>query len=100
MPGRITTPAELASAADKVLSVLKSARGELRDLEPPADDRATANAWLDQFDVIIDDVVKIRDKAKANDVAGVRALAQPALRHNERANELAGRLGMSVCSKD
>jgi hypothetical protein len=103
--GRIATPAELASAADKVLSVLRRARGELRDLEPPANEppaneRATANAWLAQFDVIIDDVEKIRDKAKANDVEGVRALAQPALQHNARANELATRLGMTVCNKD
>jgi hypothetical protein len=98
--GRIATPADLATAADKVIAVLNKARGELGDLEPPANERATANAWLDQFDVIVGDVEKIRDKARANDVKGVRALAQPALLHNARANELATRLGMTVCNKD
>jgi hypothetical protein len=98
--GRIATPADLVAASDKVISVLSKARGELRELKPPANEQATANAWLDQFDVIIDDVEKIRDKAKANDVEGVRALAQPALRHNARANELATQLGMSVCNED
>lgn len=98
--GRIATSADLAAAADKVLSVLNKERGELRALEPPADEQATANAWLDQLDVIVDDVEKIRAKARANDVQGVRALAQPALRHNARANELATQLDMSVCNKD
>ena len=91
---------DLAKVADQVIPILDKARGELRKLKPPANEQATASAWLDQFDVIIDDVAKIRDKAKANDAAGVQAQAQPALQHNERANQLATQLGMTVCSKD
>jgi hypothetical protein len=91
---------DLAKVADQVIPILDKAQGELRKLKPPADEQATARAWLDQFDVIIDDVAKIRDKAKANDTAGVQAQAQPALQHNERANKLATQLGMTVCSED
>jgi hypothetical protein len=91
---------DLAEVAGRIVPILDKARGELRKLKPPADEQATAAAWLDQFDVIIDDVEKIRDKAKANDPAGVQAQARPALLHNERANQLATQLGMKVCSKD
>jgi hypothetical protein len=91
---------DLADVADDVIPILENARDELRDLKPPADEAATADAWLDQFDLIIDDVEKIRDKAKENDQAGVQALAQPALEHNNRANELASQLGMTVCNED
>jgi len=97
---RPTTLSELGDAADQVLPLLHDARGELRSLRPPADEEATADAWLDQFDVIIDDVKKIRDTAKAGDAAGVQSSARPALRHNEHANQLAAQLGMTVCSKD
>ncbi|MFL5945823.1 MAG: hypothetical protein ACJ74C_10365 [Gaiellaceae bacterium] len=97
---RPATLSELANVADDVVPILEQARDELRELEPPADEQATASSWLDQFDVIISDVEKIRDKAKQNDSAGVQQLAQPALDHNERANELATQLGMTTCAED
>ena len=90
---------DLAKVADQVLPILDDARAELRRLEPPPSEQATADAWLDQFDVIVDDVKKIRNRAKANDTAGVQKLARPALKHDRRANELATRLGMHVCNK-
>jgi len=91
---------DLAKVADQVLPILDHASNELRKLKPPADEQATADAWLKQFDVITDDVKKIRDKAKDNDTAAVEALATPALQHDQHANELAKQLGMTVCSKD
>ena len=95
-----TTLHGLASVADRLLPLLHDARGELRALRPPADEQATANEWLDAFDVIVDDVKKIRDSAKAGDRAGVGTAATRAQRHNGRANELAAQLGMTVCSKN
>lgn len=91
---------DLADVADEIVPILDKARSELGRLEPPAGEQATADSWLRQFDVIIDDVKKIRDKARDNDRAAVQDLARPALRHNERANQLATQLGMTVCSKD
>jgi hypothetical protein len=97
---RPSTLSDLADVSDQVLPLLHDAKGELGDLRPPEDEETTANAWLDQFDVIIGDVEKIRDAAKKGDTAGVQAAAAPALRHNQHANDLASQLGMTVCSKD
>jgi hypothetical protein len=94
-----TTLPGLASVADQLLPLLHDARGELRALRPPAGEEATANAWLDAFDVIIADVQRIRDNAKAGDRAGLRAAATSAQRHDRRANTLARQLGMTVCSQ-
>ena len=92
--------AGLAKIADQTVSILHDARGEFRKLRPPANEQATADAWLDQFDLLIQDVEEIRDKAKANDVSAVQQIAQKSLEHNQRANELGSQLGMTVCSKD
>ncbi len=97
---RPATLSDLAEVSDQVLPLLHSARGELRALRPPQNEEATAKAWLDEFDVIIDDIEKIRDAAKKNDAAAVQAAATPALRHNEHSNDLATQLGMTVCNKD
>jgi hypothetical protein len=92
--------AGLAKVADQVLPILHSARGELSALRPPQAEEATAKAWLDGFDHTIDDVKKIRDAAKKNDSAAVKAAARPALQDDQHSNELASQLGMTVCSKD
>ena len=92
--------ADLGKVAGQVIPILEGAHSDLRKLKPPADEEATANAWLDQFDVIIGDDEKIRDKANDNDTAAVQALAGPALEHNQRANQLARQLGMATCSTD
>jgi hypothetical protein len=94
------TLSDLADVSDQVIPLLHDARGELRDLRPPQHEEATANAWLDEFDVIVDDVEKIRDAAKKNDAAAVHAAATPALQHDRRANDLATQLGMTVCNRD
>jgi hypothetical protein len=97
---RPATLSDLAKVSDQVLPLLDDARGELRRLRPPQDEEVTAQAWLDAFDLLVDDVKNIRDKAKSGDTAGVRAAAAPALQHNRHANDLASQLGMTVCSKD
>lgn len=91
--------AGLAVLAQQTLPLLRSARRELGALSPPDDKKATATAWLEQFDVTIADIEKIRDAAKADDSATVRSVAAAALKHNERANDLAAQLGMKVCSR-
>jgi hypothetical protein len=95
-----TTLSDLADVSDQVLPLLHSARSELHGLRPPQNEEATANAWLDEFDTIIDDVQKIRDAAKKNDRAAVQAAARPALQDDHHANDLATQLGMTVCNKD
>lgn len=94
------TLSDLVDVSDQVIPLLHDARGELRALRPPQNEEATANAWLDEFDVIVNDVEKIRDAAKKNDAAAVQAAATPALQHDRHANDLATQLGMTVCNKD
>ena len=97
---RPATLSELADVSGQLLPLLHAARGELRALRPPQNEDATAKAWVDEFDVIIADVEKIRDAAKQNDRAAVQAAARPALRHDQHSNDLATQLGMTVCNKD
>ncbi|HWJ31531.1 MAG TPA: hypothetical protein VNR59_04250 [Gaiellaceae bacterium] len=92
--------AGLAHIADQTLSILHDARGDLHKLRPPANEQGTADAWLDQFDLLIKDIEQLRDKAKANDIPAVQAIAKTSLEHNAHANELGVQLGMTVCSKD
>jgi len=98
--GRPTSIPEVAQAADRVLDVVGRARKELGRLAPPPGEAAAVKDWLRAFDVIVADVKTIRDRAKANDLEGVGAVATPALEHNRRATRLARRLGMTVCSSD
>jgi len=86
--------------ADKTLSVLDKAIGELKTLKPPASEKAISDQWLTQVDNLKDDLTEIRDKAKANDTPGVSAVLPKAQDHNSKSNELAGQLGMSVCNQD
>jgi len=92
--------AGLAQFANRVaLPLLRNARGELRKLRPPADEQTTANAWLDEFDVTIHDVEKIRDSANNDDRPAVVSAARLALKHDQHSNAVARQLGMTVCSK-
>jgi len=63
-------------------------------------EQAIADQWLTQVDNLKKDLAEIRDKAKANDEPGVSAVLPKAQDHNSKTNELAGRLGMSVCNQD
>jgi hypothetical protein len=89
---------ELADAADKTLPILDDAIGDLQELEPPESDAATAEAWLDQVELLKGDLEEIRDRAEDNDLPGVQAAVPSAQQHNDRSNELATQLGMSVCN--
>lgn len=96
---RPATLSDLARVSEQVLPLLHDARGELRSLQPPQNEEATANAWIDAFDVTIKDVEKIRDAAKKNDSEAVQAAARPALQHDQHGNDLATQLGMTVCNR-
>ena len=91
---------DLAKVADKTLSVLDQAIGDLSKLVPPASEKALSDQWLTQVRNLKDDLQEIRDKAKANDMEGVQAVVPKATDHNSKANALATQLGMSVCNKD
>ena len=91
---------DLAKVADKTLPILDHAISDIRKLEPPASEKALSDQWLTQVRGLKDDLQETRDKAKAGDMQGVRAVVPKATDHNSKSNALAGQLGMSVCNKD
>ena len=91
---------DLGDTADKTIDILDNALGELRKLKPPTSEQSTVDEWLAQFENLKDDLAEIRDQANDNDIQGVQAVVPRATQHNNRANELATQLGMSVCNKD
>jgi hypothetical protein len=93
------TTRQLAIVAGRTLRLLDEARADLAQLRPPLSEQQLARQWLDSIAVLRRDVVKLRDRASANDLLGVRHVVRPAARHNRQSDRLASRLGMTVCSR-
>jgi len=89
----------LAEYADRTLPLLDDAIGDLRALRPPEAEQAAYDRWLALVGTLKTELTEIRDRANANDLAGIRALLPRATEHNTRSNELATTLGMRVCNK-
>ena len=89
----------LAKVADRSLPHLDRAIRDLRALRPPEDEESTARSWLRQLSLLRGDVVRIRDRARANDAKGVRSVVPAATRRNQRFAQLATQLGMTVCNQ-
>jgi hypothetical protein len=99
-PGDISSMPALARFADRTLKPLDRALRELRALRPPEDEQATVDIWLRQLALLRADAVRIRNRARANNARGVTAVALAASRRNERFQQLATQLGMTVCNRD
>jgi hypothetical protein len=87
-----------AAAAERTLAAFDDATRELRKLKPPENEEQLVEQWFAQLEVLRMHVEKMRDRANAGDLQGVHELAPLGLEHNRRANQLAERLGMRVCS--
>ena len=91
---------DLAVVAGRTLRLLDKATSELRRLRPPQNEQQLADRWLDSLAILHRDVARLRDRARANDLAGIRRIVAPAQRHNRASDRLASALGMKVCSSD
>ena len=89
----------LARLSERTLPALDATTQKLRRLRPPKDEQATASAWMSSLERLHRDVSTIRDRASANDLAGVQRLVPGASRDNRRSDDLADRLGATTCSK-
>ena len=89
---------QIAAATDQVAGILGDAIRDLRKLKPPKDEQPLADEWLSQVEKLKTDIEDLRDKAKANDRAGLAKVAVKAQQDDRRANQLATQLGMSVCN--
>jgi hypothetical protein len=88
----------LTSVAERTLVLFDRAAARLRAVPRPSDASTLAQRWLASLDRLHADIVKIRDAARANDLAAVRRVATAAQRHNDESNRLAQQLGMQACS--
>lgn len=91
------TVAGLDAYASRTMRLLDQTTVRLRALPVAAGDEALVARWLAALGNLQVDVARIRDRARANDLAGVRRAAFVAQRDDERANALASRLGLGVC---
>jgi hypothetical protein len=98
LQGRGTGVEHLASVAEQTLASFDRATARLRALPPPQEVSALAGRWLASLARLRAAVVRIRDAARANDLAAVRTVATQAQRDNDASNRLAQRLGMTACS--
>jgi hypothetical protein len=98
--GTPSTPSGLARVADRTLHALDKAIADLRRLHPPESEQQLAGRWLASLSTLRRDVVRLRDRARANDLAGIQRIVGPAQRHDRASAQLAATLGMVVCSKE
>lgn len=91
--------AELATAVDKLVPLLDQSIQKLHRLRPPKEKQADVDAWLAAVRRLEHDLGTVGDKAAKKDGQGVQAALQAGATHNQRSNSLAGKLGMTVCSK-
>jgi hypothetical protein len=93
------TARQVARLADRTLPLLDRTIADLRRLAPPKEEQQLADRWLAALRRLRVDAVRIRDRARANDLGGVGALVGPSQRDERSAELLAAQLGTSVCSK-
>ena len=93
------TVQQVERLASRTIPLLDRTIADLRRLRPPKDEHELADRWIASLRRLRVDAAKIRDRAKANDLAGVGALVGPSTQDERTSEELAARLGTTVCSK-
>lgn len=96
--GGLATLKQLDLATTKTLSLLRVATHNLRTLRPPEAEETSVRRWLASLDVLATDLVKLRERARANDLAGVHRVANASLAHDNRSNTLARSVGATACA--
>ena len=94
------TLSDLAKVADQTLPILDHALTDFGKLRPPASEKALADQWVAQVTNLREDLQLIRDRARTGDIQAVKAVVPRAQADNSRSNQLATKLGMSVCNKN
>jgi hypothetical protein len=91
--------AELGKATEKLTPLLDRSVKDLRALNPPKNEQATADRWIAQVEAIRNDLAKVTEKAAKKDAKGVGAALAAGSKDQQRGNQLASRLGMTDCSE-
>jgi hypothetical protein len=96
---RHVTVAQVERLASRTIPLLDRTIADLRRLVPPKDEQELADRWIASLRRLRSDAAKIRDRAHANDLAGVGALVAPSQQDERTGDQLAAQLGTKVCSK-
>jgi hypothetical protein len=91
--------ADIPGFADKALKLTRQGNDELKGLKPPKSEEKTANEWVAHNDLVAKAVADLRDAAKKNDRAAIRAALRRGQAANRTANGLARDLGLHVCTR-
>jgi hypothetical protein len=91
---------EIGPYAEQARPIVEDAVAELRKLEPPDDVAATWDRWMALNDQSIDALSDLAHAAAAGDAARVREVAAEAAAADDRADALAGELGLQDCGND
>jgi hypothetical protein len=89
--------ADIVGFANKALKLTRQGNDELKGLKPPKSEEQTAKKWVAQNDLVANAVADLRDAAKKNDRAEIRAALRRGQSANRTANALARDLGLRVC---
>jgi len=93
------TVKQVERLAAQTIPLLDRTIADLRRLAPPKDEQTLADRWIASLRRLRVDAANIRDRAHANDLAGVGALVGPSQQDEHSAEQLAARLGTKVCSR-
>ena len=93
------TIADISAFTAKAIPIARRGDDELRSLEPPKGDEATARKWLAANDDVVEAIERLGAAARRRDLAGIRKALGEGRRANERAKRLARSLGLRVCSR-
>jgi hypothetical protein len=93
------TIAGISAFTAKAIPIARRGDDELRSLEPPKGDEATAKKWLAANEDVVEAIERLGAAARRDDRAGIRKALREGNRANERAKRLARQLGLRVCSR-
>jgi hypothetical protein len=95
----LSTPRQGANQAGELLEVADEAQAELRDLEPPEEERDVYDLYLDERDEVSDLIQRGKDAAEAQDGAAFAEAQQEAAAGGAERRKLARQLGFELCSQ-
>jgi hypothetical protein len=90
----------LATASAEAQDLADDAVNDLKDLDPPDEDREVFDNWIDKIEEQVDLIGELEEAAEDGDADRVRELAEEGEQIEDEANELARDYGFDDCSED
>lgn len=98
--GQPSSVEDLVGLAEKAVPIAEDTIAKLHALKPPAELQEDVDAWLASGDANVALLTKLRDAAKAGDVATVTKVGDEGQTNSDKGRELASKLGLTECAKE